>query len=107
MHAVVFSAFSLFPVFSKWRGEVEEFVFKNFVPSLGETIQDHFIEFIENATKMTPIGLIVLIMVALLLIYSIDHTLNQIWRVQKKSTACSIFFNILGSINAGSFIAWD
>ncbi len=81
--AVVFSAFSLFPVFSKWRGEVEEFVFKNFVPSLGETIQDHFIEFIENATKMTPIGLIVLIMVALLLIYSIDHTLNQIWRVQK------------------------
>ena len=81
--AVVFSAFSLFPVFGEWRGEVEAFVFKNFVPKLGETIQGHFAEFIENATKMTPVGLIVLIVVALLLIYSVDHTLNHIWGVSK------------------------
>jgi len=81
--AVVFSAFSLFPVFSKWRGEVEEFVFMNFVPALGETIHTHFVKFVENATKMTPVGLIVLILVALLLISSIDHTLNHIWGVRK------------------------
>ena len=81
--AVVFSAFSLFPVFGEWRGEMEAFVFKNFVPTLGETIQVHFTEFVENATKMTPIGLIVLILVALLLIYSVDHTLNHIWGVSK------------------------
>ena len=81
--AVVFSAFSIFPVFGEWRGEVEAFVFKNFVPTLGETIQVHFAEFVENATKMTPVGLIVLIIVALLLIYSIDHTLNHIWGIRK------------------------
>ena len=81
--AVTFSAFSLFPVFQEWRGELEAFVFKNFVPTLGESIQGHFVRFIENATKMTPVGLVILILLALLLIYSIDHTLNDIWRVRK------------------------
>ncbi|MEE3266196.1 MAG: virulence factor BrkB family protein [SAR324 cluster bacterium] len=81
--AVLFSVFSLFPVFQEWRGEVESFVFKNFVPTLGESIQGHLIRFVENATKMTSVGLVVLILVALLLISSIDHTLNHIWRVRK------------------------
>ena len=81
--AVTFSAFSIFPVFQEWRGELEAFVFKNFVPTMGEAIQGHFLRFIENATKMTPVGLVILILLALLLIYSIDHTLNDIWRVRK------------------------
>jgi len=81
--AVTFSVFSVFPAFQKWRGEVEGFVFKNFVPTLGEAIQEYFVRFIENATKMTPLGLIILILLALLLISSIDHTLNHIWRVRK------------------------
>ncbi len=81
--AVIFSVFSLFPVFQEWRGEVESFVFKNFVPTLGEAIQGYLIRFVENATKMTPVGLVVLFLVALLLISSIDHTLNHIWRVRK------------------------
>ncbi len=81
--AVVFSVFSLFPVFQDWRGEVESFVFKNFVPTLGEAIQGYLVRFVENATKMTSVGLVVLILVALLLISSIDHTLNHIWRVRK------------------------
>ena len=81
--AVIFSVFSLFPVFQDLRGEVESFVFKNFVPTLGEAIQGYLVRFVENATKMTSVGLVVLILVALLLISSIDHTLNHIWRVRK------------------------
>jgi len=81
--AVIFSVFSLFPVFQEWRGEVESFVFKNFVPTLGESIQGYLIRFVENATNMTSLGLVALFLVALLLISSIDHTLNHIWRVRK------------------------
>ena len=80
---VIFSAFSIFPVFQDWRGEVEVFVFKNFVPSFGEAIQEHLFGFVQNASKMTPIGILVLIFVALMLIASIDRTLNHIWRVKK------------------------
>ena len=81
--AVIFSVFSLFPVFQEWRGEVESFVFKNFVPTLGESIQGYLIRFVENAINMTSLGLVALFLVALLLISSIDHTLNHIWRVRK------------------------
>ena len=80
---VVLSAFSLFPVFEKWRGEVEAFVFRIFVPNFGEEIREHLFGFVDNATKMTPVGIFVLIVVALLLISSIDRTFNHIWRIQK------------------------
>jgi membrane protein len=96
--AVIFSVFSIFPVFQDWRGEVESFVFKNFVPTLGEAIQEYLVRFVENATKMTSLGLVVLFLVALLLISSIDHTLNHIWRVRKnrrKLVSFSIYWVVL------------
>ena len=83
LFAVMFSVFSLFPSFQEWRGDVEFFVFNNFVPTLGDEIRGHFVKFVENASKMTPVGIAVLVVFALLLISSIDHTLNHIWRVQK------------------------
>ena len=83
LFAVIVSIFSLFPVFLEWRGDLESFVFKNFVPTLGESIQGYLVRFVENATNMTSLGLVVLFLVALLLISSIDHTLNHIWRVRK------------------------
>jgi len=81
--AVIFSFFSIFPFFEKVKEEVEEFVFKNFVPALGEVVQEQIFTFVENATKMTPFGLLLLLVVAVLLLSSIDHTLNQIWHVKK------------------------
>ena len=81
--AVVFSFFSIFPVFEKLKEEVEEFVFSNFVPALGDAVQEQILSFVENATRMTPLGLLVLLIVAVLLLSSIDHTLNQIWHVRK------------------------
>ena len=81
--AVIFSLLSIFPFFEKLKEEVEEFVFRNFVPELGDVLQEQILSFVDNATRMTPFGLIVLLVVALLLLSSIDHTLNQIWRVGK------------------------
>jgi membrane protein len=81
--AVIFSLLSIFPFFEKLKEEVEEFVFRNFVPELGGVVQEQILSFVDNATRMTPFGLIVLLVVALLLLSSIDHTLNQIWRVGK------------------------
>ncbi len=81
--AVIFSLFSIFPFFEKLKEEVEQFVFNNFVPELGDVVQEQILSFVDNATRMTPFGLIVLLIVALLLLSSIDHTLNQIWRVGK------------------------
>jgi len=83
LFAVIFSVFSFFPVFQEWRGELESFVLMNFVPTMGDSIQGYLVRFVENATKMTSLGLVVLFLIALLMISSIDHTLNHIWRVTK------------------------
>ena len=81
--AVIFSFFSIFPFFEKLKEEVEEFVFSNFMPALGDAVQEQILSFVENATRMTPFGLLVLLIIAVLLLSSIDHTLNQIWHVRK------------------------
>ena len=81
--AVIFSFFSIFPFFEKLKEEVEEFVFSNFVPALGDAVQEQILSFVENATSMTPFVLLVLLIIAVLLLSSIDHTLNQIWHVRK------------------------
>ena len=81
--AVIFSFFSIFPFFEKLKEEVEEFVFSNFVPALGDAVQEQILSFVENASSMTPFGLLVLLIIAVLLLSSIDHTLNQIWHVRK------------------------
>ena len=81
--AVIFSFFSIFPFFEKLKEEVEEFIFNNFVPALGDAVQEQILSFVENASSMTPFGLLVLLIIAVLLLSSIDHTLNQIWHVRK------------------------
>ena len=53
------------------------------MPALGDAVQEQILSFVENATRMTPFGLLVLLIIAVLLLSSIDHTLNQIWHVRK------------------------
>ena len=41
--AVIFSLFSIFPIFEKLKEEVEDFVFRNFVPELGEVVKEQIL----------------------------------------------------------------
>jgi membrane protein len=81
--AVIFSLLSSFPVFKTMLMKIETFIFSNFMPASGEVIQEHMLGFVENASKMTSFGLAALIVVALMLIYSIDKVLNSIWQTNK------------------------
>lgn len=95
---VMLSAFSAFPVFESIRSEIENFIFRNFVPVAGEMIKEHVLRFVDNASKMTAVGIVVLVIVALTLISSVDRTLNQIWRTQRTRRAIvsfSIYWMIL------------
>ncbi|MFZ7260696.1 virulence factor BrkB family protein [Avibacterium avium] len=76
---VVFSIFSAFPVFNEVTGELKEFIFTNFAPSASDTVGEYIDQFVANSKQMSAVGIISLIVVALLLINSIDRTLNSIW----------------------------
>lgn len=108
--AVAFSVLNAFPMFSGLRLDIEHFVYANIVPSRGEEIQIYINGFVENIGRMTTVGVLFLVVVALMLIHNIDKTLNKIWRVHKRPRlmiSLSIYWMILtlGPIMLGASIA--
>jgi membrane protein len=81
--AVVFSALSMFPVFEEWALTLEEFVYKNLVPAAGDVIKEHLQRFTEHTGKLTAIGAVFLVVGAVLLLFTIEETFNEIWHVQE------------------------
>ncbi|MDG2960474.1 virulence factor BrkB family protein [Bisgaard Taxon 10/6] len=106
---VFFSIFSAFPIFHDVTGVLKEFIFTNFAPSAGDIVGQYIDEFVQNSKKMSAVGIISLILVALMLIHSIDNSLNGIWRTPKRSTLFSfaVYWTILtlGPIIIGVSIA--
>ena len=107
---VMLSVLTVFPVFTDIRQIVEQFVYSNFLPSVGDDLQQHLAGFVANASKMSAVAIVFLCFFALLLISAIDKSLNKIWRVTKKRkiiSSFSIYWMVLtlGPILVGSSIA--
>jgi len=80
--AVVLSVLSVSPVFETFKRYVDDFLFQNFVPASGSMIREYFWEFIGNTATVPTVGGIFLLIIALFLISTVDHTINQIWDVR-------------------------
>ena len=80
----MFSFFSNLPVFKDISEIIQEFVFNNFVPSFGQTIQDYLINFSIKASHLTTTGIIVLVIIALMLMSTINSALDNIWQINKR-----------------------
>jgi len=108
--AVIFYMLSAFPMFSELNKIIEDLIYNNFVPTAGEAVKVHMTGFIANTKKMSMMGIASLIVIALLLISSIDQTINRIWRCTNKRSkvqAFTIYWTILslGPIIIGGSIA--
>lgn len=88
---VFFTILSAFPAFAEVRGELESFIFTNFVPHAGGVVQEYVAQFAGKASQMSAIGILSLVVVALLLISNIDKTLNLIWRTKSERPAIFTF----------------
>lgn len=106
---VVFAIFSAFPMFNEMTGALKEFIFTNFAPAASDVVGQYIDQFVQNSKQMSAIGIVSLIAVALLLINSIDRTLNDIWNAKNRSAVFSfaIYWTILsfGPILIGVSIA--
>lgn len=81
--AVMLGVISAFPVFDQWASELESYIFSNFVPAAGDAVQEHLNQFVERTAGLTGAGTVFLIITALLLMSTIERSLNRIWRVAK------------------------
>lgn len=79
--AVVLSVLSISPVFENFKRYVEDFILQNFVPASGEMLKEYFWEFLSKTSTVPAVGGIFLFVIALFLISTVDHTINQIWNV--------------------------
>ncbi|GAB4191118.1 MAG: YihY family inner membrane protein [Wenzhouxiangellaceae bacterium] len=80
--AVVLGVVSAFPVFKAWSETIQDFVFRNFVPAAGETVQEYVQQFVGNAQVLTGPGALFLVITSLLLMSNIEKAFNRIWRVE-------------------------
>ncbi|EKE75908.1 virulence factor BrkB family protein [Gallaecimonas xiamenensis] len=96
--AVLFSLFSAFPGFEQVKGELQHFIFDNFVPAASDVIAEQVQGFAANASKMTALGILFLVVTALMLISSVDRTINQIFRIHRPrrwSVAFATYWSVL------------
>lgn len=87
----VFGILSAFPVFEGWSQQLRVFVFTNFVPAAGESIDAYLGQFADNASRLTSVGVVALFLSALLMMYSIEDAYNRIFRVTRPRRAVSRF----------------
>jgi membrane protein len=81
---VMFSLFGSISVLSDFSEAIQDFVFANFVPEFGWTIQGYLLDFSSKASKLTITGISVLVLIAIMLMATIDNSFNRIWMVKKR-----------------------
>jgi membrane protein len=89
--AAILGILAAFPGFAGWRDQITLWVFDNFVPAAGSTVQGYITQFADNASKATAVGALVLLFSAVSLMMSIEDAFNRIWRVQIARNATARF----------------
>lgn len=81
--AVILGVLSAFPVFDYGVVQLQDFIFSNFVPAAGDVVHDYLDQFVERSAELTGTGTLFLVVTALILMSTIEKTLNRIWRVEQ------------------------
>jgi membrane protein len=79
--AIALGALSVFPIFGQLHDQILSFIFKYFVPSIGEQAGWWFRAFANSAAQTTAIGVIGIAATGVLLLVTVEDQLNLIWRV--------------------------
>lgn len=82
--AIALAMLAAFPVFDDIRDQIQIWAFQNFVPAVGEVVQDQVGAFIANAGKLTAAGVVGLAVTAVLLLVTIEDALNAVFRVERE-----------------------
>lgn len=81
--AISFAIFSAFPAFQTMRGELQSFVFQNFVPEIGSVVYEQINDFTKKTGELTAVGVVFLAVTSVMLLSSINGTFNAIWQVRE------------------------
>jgi len=108
--AVILSILSVFSVFAPFKRSIEDFLVQNFMPGAGAVLHHYLTDFIGKTSSVPLLGGVFLFIIALFLISTVDHTLNEIWEVhapRKALQGFTLYWTVLtlGPVLIGSSLA--
>ncbi|MBA1247085.1 YihY family inner membrane protein [Pseudomonas luteola] len=101
---VTFAMLSAIPAFQGTEEQIQIFIFHNFVPSTGETLEEHLRGFIEQARHLTWLGVALLAVTSLTMLVTIEKTFNDIWRVSQPRRGMSSFLLYWAILSLGPLL---
>lgn len=104
MMTVTFAMLSAIPAFQESGEQIQNFIFHNFVPSSGETVQQYLREFTAQARKLTWVGVVVLAVTAFMMLVTIEKAFNAIWRVRQPRRGISSFLLYWAILSLGPIL---
>ncbi|WP_185961268.1 YihY family inner membrane protein [Telmatospirillum sp. J64-1] len=110
--AVGLAVLTAFPAFEEAREQLQTALFDLFVPDVGLAVQEQVLHFVANTAQLTAAGIVGLAFVSIMLLVTIEMSLNQIFRVtQARSTVSRLLVYwtalTLGPLLVGSsFSIW-
>ena len=82
---VALAVFTAFPMFIKFQGGLQKWLLERLIPdNIARQVLGYLTQFAGQANKLGVVGVALLLVTALALILTIDHTLNGIWRVRTR-----------------------
>lgn len=101
---VMFGFLGGLPIFENMGDSIQSFIFNNFAPAFGDSVSQYLDEFASKASKLTGTGIIVLLLIALMLMATIDSALNTIWHVRKRRNPVARFLVYWAIISLGPIL---
>jgi len=102
---IALTVFSAFPVFGEMMAQIKIFLLTNMVPeSAGKIISVYMAQFSEKAARLTAVGIALLAVTALMLMLTIDHAFNVIWRVRKQRPLLQRFLSYWAVLTLGPLL---
>ena len=110
MLAIILSILNVFVVFAPFKRSIEDFLVQNFMPGAGMVLNNYLTDFIGKTSSVPILGGVFLFIIALFLISTVDHTLNEIWEVhapRKALQGFTLYWTVLtlGPVLIGSSLA--
>lgn len=77
--AVLVTVFSAFPMFEDVSGQIQNFIFSNFVPTAGEVVQEYIVGFVERSRNLKLSMALAIFVTSIMMMHTMEKALNRIW----------------------------
>ncbi len=101
---VTFAMLSAIPAFQGTEVQIQAFIFRNFVPSTGATLEEYLRNFIEQARHLTWLGVALLAVTSFFMLVTVEKTFNDIWRVRIPRRGVSSFLLYWAVLSLGPLL---